>query len=108
MVKGLKTLFCAVERAGSKVIFTGLQANKQGILFKCSIIEFVLFKLFINQLEYFEIIAGKIALVIDVGVWLLAGYTGDIYICLWWELAKSFCGACFFNWKWYNNFYKNL
>ena len=70
--------------------------------------EFILLKLLVDQLEYLKIIAGKIALVIDVGIWLLAGYTGDIYICLWWELAKSFCGACFFNRKWYNNFYKNL
>lgn len=69
---------------------------------------FILLKLLGDQLEYLKIITGVVAVIVYVSVRLFAGYTGDIYICLWWELAKSFCGACFFNRKWYNNFYKNL
>lgn len=71
---------------------------------------FILLKLLVDQLEYLKIITGVVAVIIYVSVRLLpvTPYTGDIYVCLWRELAKSFCGACFFNWKWYNNFYKNL
>ena len=56
---------------------------------------FILLKLLGDQLEYLKIITGVVAVIVYVSVRLFAGYTGDIYICLWWELAKSFCGACF-------------
>lgn len=89
MVKGLKTLFCAVERAGSKVIFTGLQANKQGILLKSSVIKFILLKLLVDQLEYLKIIAGVVAVIVYVSVRLFAGYTLHRRY-----LRLSLAGAC--------------
>lgn len=71
---------------------------------------FILLKLLVDQLEYLKIITGVVAVIIYVSVRLFAGYTlHRQYLRL--SLAggaKSFCGACFFNWKWYNNFYKNL